>query len=224
MAALNDESKSLEFRAVSFIESNCAYCHRPGISGVAQAMFDARLETPISFSKLIDGKPHNNFGDPRRKFIYPGNPDLSVVYNRISKPGLHKMPPLGSSLTYPVAIDVMERWISSIEGKNFTGNATADNDGDGHSNYTEFLLNTDANNSLDQFKPIVRADLNKSELDFILPANRDLIIYHTTDLGKEEWKIVEDLKFIRYSNTKQIIRLSEPITKRRFYRIEVREP
>ena len=224
LAALNDESKSLEFRAVSFIESNCAYCHRPGISGVAQAMFDARLETPISFSKLIDGKPHNNFGDPRRKFIYPGNPDLSVVYNRISKPGLHKMPPLGSSLTYPAAIDVMERWISSIEGKNFTGNATADNDGDGHSNYTEFLLNTDANNSLDQFKPIVRADLNKSELDFILPANRDLIIYHTTDLVKEKWKIVEDLKFIRYSNTKQIIRLSEPITKRRFYRIEVREP
>jgi len=224
LAALNDESKSLEFRAVSFIESNCAYCHRPGISGVARAMFDARLETPISFSKLIDGSPHNNFGDARRKFIHPGEPDLSVVYNRISKPGLHKMPPLGSSLTYPAAVDVMERWISSMNGKNFTGSATADNDGDGQNNYTEFLLDTNANNSFDQFKPMVRANLNESELDFILPANRDLIIYQTTDLGKEKWKIVEGLKFIRYSNTKQIIRLSEPISKRCFYRIEVREP
>jgi hypothetical protein len=134
------------------------------------------------------------------------------------------MPPLGSSLTYPAAVDVMERWISSMNGKNFTGSATADNDGDGQNNYTEFLLDTNANNSLDQFKPRVRANLNKSELDFILPANRDLIIYQTTDLGKEKWKIVEGLKFIRYSNTKQIIRLSESITKRRFYRIEVREP
>ena len=224
LAALSDESKSLEFRAVSFIESNCAYCHRPGISGVAQAMFDARLETPISFSKLINGKPHNNFGDANRKFIRPGEPDLSVLYNRISKPGLHKMPPLGSSLTYPAAVDVMERWIRSMNGKTFTGNATADNDGDGQNNYTEFLLDTNANNSLDQFKPMVRANLNESELDFILPANRDLIIYRTTDLGKKKWKIVEGLKFIRYSNTKQIIRLSEPITERRFYRIEVREP
>lgn len=224
LAALTDESKSLEFRAVSFIESNCAYCHRPGLSGVARAMFDARLETPISFSKLIGGNPHNNFGDIRRKFINPGEPDLSVVYNRISNPNLHKMPPLGSSLAYPAAVNVMERWIRSMKGNNFTGNPTSDNDGDGQNNYTEFLLDTNANNSSDLFKPIVRANLKRSELDFILPANRDLIIYRTADLGKGEWEAVEGLRFIRYSKTKQIIRLREPITQSRFYRIEVREP
>ena len=70
----------------------------------------------------------------------------------------------------------------------------------------------------------MRANLKRSELDFILPANRDLIIYRTADLGKGEWEAVEGLRFIRYSKTKQIIRLREPITQSRFYRIEVREP
>jgi len=224
LAALNDESKSLEFRAVSFIESNCAYCHRPGLSGVAQAKFDARLETPISFSKLINGKPHNNFGNVRKKFIHPGEPDLSVVYNRISKPGLHKMPPLGSSLIYPAAVNVMERWIREMNGKQFIGNANADNDGDGQNNYTEFLLDTNANNSTDLFIPSVRSNLNGSELDFILPANRDLIIYKTTDLGIGKWEMVKGLKYIPYSNTKQRVRIREPIAQQRFYRIQVREP
>ena len=160
LAPLDDGNKSLEFRAVSYIEANCANCHRPHLTGIAQALFDARTETPVSFSHLIGTKPHNDFGDGRRRFIHPGEPDLSVVYNRMATPGLHRMPPLASSLPDDAAVDLMAEWIRSVGGNHFAGNATADADGDGHTNYTEFLLGTDAGDAGDKTVPFVRISRN----------------------------------------------------------------
>jgi hypothetical protein len=130
LASLDDEAKSLEFRAVSYIEANCANCHRPHLSGIAQALFDARTVTPISFSRLIGSKPHNNHGDERQRFIHPGEPEESVVYHRMATTGLHRMPPLGTRIPHAEALDVMARWIRSLEGNHFTGTAAADTDGD----------------------------------------------------------------------------------------------
>ena len=224
LAAMDDETKSTEYRAKSYIEANCVYCHRPHLAGVAQALFDARLQTPLSFTKLIGGKPHNDFGDSRNQFVHPGEPDLSVLYHRIETPGLHRMPPLGTSLPDPVALEVMKRWIQSLDGDHFTGNPAADSDADGQNDYIEFLLGTDAGNATEKFTPLVRANSRRSELEFVLPANRDVTIEATNDLGSGNWKTVEDLRFDRYSPTRQIIRLREPLGQRRFYRIQVREP
>ena len=224
LAAMDDETKSTEYRAKSYIEANCVYCHRPHLAGVAQALFDARLQTPLSFTKLIGGKPHNDFGDSRNQFVHPGEPDLSVLYHRIETPGLHRMPPLGTSLPDPVALEVMKRWIQSLDGDHFTGNPAADSDADGQNDYTEFLLGTDAGNAAEKFTPLVRANRERSELEFVLPANRDVTIEATEDLGSSIWETVEGLHFDRYSPTRQVIRFREPLSHRRFYRIQVREP
>ena len=224
LAPLDDETKSLEFRAVSYIEANCANCHRPHLTGIAQALFDARTETPISFSHLIGGKPHNDFGDGRRRFIHPGEPDLSVVYNRMATPGLHRMPPLAASLPDDAAVDLMAEWIRSVGGNHFAGNAAADADGDGHTNYTEFLLGTDAGDAGDKTVPFVRISEMRSEIEFVLPANRDVTVFATDSLGSGAWHPVEGVQFDRYSNNRQIIRVREALGQQRFYRVEIREP
>ena len=105
-----------------------------------------------------------------------------------------------------------------------SGNATADSDSDGQNDYTEFLLGTDAGSASENFKPLVRVSKVRSELDFVLPANRDVTIETTENLGHGNWKTVEGLRFDRYSPKRQIIRLREPPTQRRFYRIIAREP
>ncbi|MBT3913815.1 MAG: hypothetical protein HOF22_11575 [Verrucomicrobia bacterium] len=224
LAPLDDETKSLEFRAVSYIEANCANCHRPHLTGIAQTLFDARTETPISFSHLIGGKPHNDFGDGRRRFIHPGEPDLSVVYNRMATPGLHRMPPLASSLPDDAAVDLMAEWIRSVGGNHFAGNAAADADGDGHTNYTEFLLGTDAGDAGDKTVPFVRISETRSEIEFVLPANRDVTVFASDSLGSGTWHPVEGVQFDRYSNNRQIIRVREALGQQRFYRVEIREP
>ena len=86
------------------------------------------------------------------------------------------------------------------------------------------LLGTDAGNAADKFTPLVRANSRRSELEFVLPANRDVTIEATDDLGSSIWETVEGLHFDRYSPTLQVIRFREPLSHRRFYRIQVREP
>jgi hypothetical protein len=224
LAPLDNENKSLEFRAVSYIEANCANCHRPHLTGIAQALFDARTETPISLSHLIGARPHNNHGDEHHLFIHPGEPEESVVYHRMETTGLHRMPPLGTSIPHAAALDVMARWISSLEENHFSGNAAADADSDGHTNYTEFLLDTDADDAGDKSVPFVRISETRSEIEFVLPANRDVTVFATDSLGSGAWQSIEGVQFDRYSNNRQIIRVREALGQRRFYRVEIREP
>jgi hypothetical protein len=48
-ASLSDSSASREVRVRSYLDANCAHCHRPG--GVP-ALFDARFSTPLSAQNL----------------------------------------------------------------------------------------------------------------------------------------------------------------------------
>jgi len=116
------------------------------------------------------------------------------------------------------------RWIRSLEGNYFTGNAAADTDGDGHTNYTEFLLGTDAGDGDDKSVPFVRVSKTRSEIEFVLPVNRDVTLFAADSLGSGAWQPVEGVQFDRYSNNRQIIRVREALGQQRFYRVEIREP
>src|SRR4029077_14935830 len=52
LAALSDTGASLEFKAPSYLDANCAGCHRPG--NPIQASFDARFDTPLDRQELLD--------------------------------------------------------------------------------------------------------------------------------------------------------------------------
>ena len=157
LAALNDETASVESRVRSYLAANCAQCHQPGGNGLGQ--FDARLFTPLSAAKLIHGSLRNDGGSISNEVIAPTSLSRSMLLTRISslEPG-RRMPPLGSSVPDTNAIVLVSRWITNDLATYQTfaewqlaqfgsTNATvaqpgADPDGDGANNQAEYLTGT----------------------------------------------------------------------------------
>ena len=117
LAALDDESATLEHRARSYLDANCANCHRPG--GV-RGQFDARIGTPLAKSGLIGGKLVNaDLGIDGAKVLLPGDRTKSMLYLRMMRreQDAYNMPPLGSHLVDEQASEVVGRWIVSLGGE-----------------------------------------------------------------------------------------------------------
>ncbi len=74
-----DVSAPLETRIRSYIDANCAQCHRP--NGV-RANFDARFTTPIENQHIIRGKIEDEFTGQPESVIQPGDAAHSVMYLR----------------------------------------------------------------------------------------------------------------------------------------------
>lgn len=107
-----DTTASLEVRARSFIDANCAHCHRP--SGV-QALFDARFDTPLANQGLVGGTVGNLLGIAGAKVVFAGDPASSILYLRDnSTDPTIMMPPLAKHRTNDVAMTVVREWIESL--------------------------------------------------------------------------------------------------------------
>ncbi len=88
---IQDANASDEEKVMSYLDANCAHCHRPnGVNGI----FDARLATPLFYKSLIQsfGASHNTpFG---AKMIVPGHADESQIWLRDNSIENDKMPPI----------------------------------------------------------------------------------------------------------------------------------
>src|SRR5437660_1037977 len=71
----------LELRVRSYVDANCAQCHRPG--GGARAYFDARFDTPLSLQGIINGPVGNSLGVAGAHVVTPQSPDQSAMYLRL---------------------------------------------------------------------------------------------------------------------------------------------
>ncbi|MCA9322655.1 MAG: hypothetical protein KDB53_18075, partial [Planctomycetes bacterium] len=69
-----DAQAPLDARARSYLDTNCASCHRPG--GQGSGTLDLRLETPIHLSGLI--RLNDKF-EPTRGSLVPGHPRRSKL-------------------------------------------------------------------------------------------------------------------------------------------------
>ncbi len=101
----------LQLRVRSYLDANCAQCHRPGGAG---AFFDARFETPLSKQNLINGPVANQMGIVGAKVIVPGDTNKSILYRRDTIVGRGQMPPLGKNVVDTDAATVIGKWISSL--------------------------------------------------------------------------------------------------------------
>ena len=107
---IKDESAPLEDRVRSYLDANCASCHRP--DGGPRTSFDLRLQTPLLESGLIKGEVLEDFGIEGAKLIVPGYPEKSVLYKRISELGTGTaMPPLAKNKLDEEAIALIREWI-----------------------------------------------------------------------------------------------------------------
>jgi uncharacterized repeat protein (TIGR03806 family) len=106
-----DDSASLEERVRSYLDSNCAQCHRPG--GV-RAFFDARFTTPLPAQGLIRGELEVPYFDPGDRVVVPGDLARSILKVRHGTAGTLKMPPIAKSLVDEQAAQVIGDWIQSL--------------------------------------------------------------------------------------------------------------
>ena len=109
-------NSSLEDRAKSYLSVNCGHCHRP--QGRGRTEFDLRFENDNFAADLGSSKVLNTMGlDPDSiRTIWPGHPDKSAIYLRMSSddPAL-RMPLLGSADPDVEGIALIRAWIRSLE-------------------------------------------------------------------------------------------------------------
>jgi uncharacterized repeat protein (TIGR03806 family) len=113
LAALSDKSASLEQRVRSYLDANCAQCHRPGGS---PGQFDARFEVPLARQKLLGGElVAADLGVSGARVVKPGDPEKSMLYLRMKRRrDVFNMPPLASNAVDEEALAVVGAWIRGL--------------------------------------------------------------------------------------------------------------
>ncbi|BCX49500.1 hypothetical protein HAHE_34080 [Haloferula helveola] len=115
---LGDPTAPLEHRVRSYLDTNCAHCHRPG--GLVEG-FDARLGTPLAEQNLINAEIEGFYWlGPDGRYVVPGDPSLSAIHVRSAAVGNGEaMPPLAKNLTDDAAVAALESFILGLESAEF---------------------------------------------------------------------------------------------------------
>ncbi|MDB6018213.1 MAG: hypothetical protein JWR19_2702 [Pedosphaera sp.] len=111
LVSVTNASAPLEARVRSYLDANCAQCHRP--NGVS-AYFDARYDTTLGSQGIVNGALVNTMGIAGAKVVLPGDVSRSMMYQRMNSTGADKMPPLARNLVDAQAVSVLSDWINSL--------------------------------------------------------------------------------------------------------------
>ncbi|MDP5060314.1 MAG: PQQ-dependent sugar dehydrogenase [Maribacter sp.] len=111
-ANINDANSSTEMKVRSYIDANCAYCHRPdGVEGA----FDGRSLTALYDQYLIDTEVVSHASLPGYKIIAPNDYENSMLYMRDASMGDDRMPPVGRNLNDEEYLEQLIGWIEGID-------------------------------------------------------------------------------------------------------------
>ena len=114
LAGPQDANASVETRARSWLDVNCAYCHRPG--GTA-ANFDARFDTPVRQQALVNGPVLIDEGIDNARVVAPNDIWRSILFLRINTQEPFKMPPLAHGVIDQEGVALMKTWVESMPGR-----------------------------------------------------------------------------------------------------------
>ena len=113
LAGLNDEQRPVEDRVRSYWDSNCGMCH--GVLDGIKADWDARYATPLSEQGVVWAPLAGN-PSAEEFLVLPGDPEGSVLFERDrTRDPERRMPPVGRDLTDEEYIELLERWILSLD-------------------------------------------------------------------------------------------------------------
>ncbi|MES2924808.1 MAG: LamG-like jellyroll fold domain-containing protein [Verrucomicrobiota bacterium] len=222
----------LEQRARSYFAVNCAYCHQAG--GSVSGFWDGRAHLTLEQTGLINGTAVNNGGSASNKYIVPAHPEQSIVLSRIAgSNGFGRMPPLATSELDPAGIQLITEWINAnrplydqwrggyFAANDSNGDKTADPDGDGVSNYDEYLRGSSPISGSGAWQ----ASIANGSLEFLRKSNRYYSIQTSDALGQwQPWPIPELEN--TYKTTDELIAIPLPADPngRQFFRFSVAEP
>jgi uncharacterized repeat protein (TIGR03806 family) len=115
LSALTNSSVSLEERSRSYLDANCAQCHRPGGTGPT---FDARYDTPLASQNIINAiLAKGDLGYDNARVVVPKDIWRSILYQHsASLDSSVKMPPLARNLVDTNGMAVLVAWINNLAG------------------------------------------------------------------------------------------------------------
>jgi hypothetical protein len=236
LSPLDDATSSRTYRVRSYLFANCGQCHQPTANIYAD--WDSRLTTPLTQASIIWGALRNSTG-PEDKVITPGSTNTSAIVKRMCALGKERMPPLGSSVIDNEAVQLISNWIEDdlLQFQTFDAWAVgkfpdgaperdADADGDGISNYVEYLMGTDPKQV--DVPPLAEASIENGEvkLTFKHPANRGVYFEWADDLPAADWRPVDapENKLLFPAETATRTITDALGGQRKYYRMRVVEP
>ena len=113
LARPDDAARSLEDRARSYLDANCANCHRP--EGTV-AGFDARYDTPSAEQKIVGGQVLIDQRIDGARVVAPHDAWRSILLLRTDTAEGYKMPPLARNTVDEAGVKLLRDWIESLPG------------------------------------------------------------------------------------------------------------
>lgn len=112
-----DADFTLEQRARAYLDINCAHCHREeGSAANTELFLRWEEEDPSRWGLRKAAQKIGSESGGATYLIFPGNPEQSVLWYRMQNtdPGT-RMPKLGNTLVHKEGLELIYRWISSME-------------------------------------------------------------------------------------------------------------
>ena len=108
-----DTDSLLHTRARTYLQLNCAHCHRRGGGGTS--VFEARIELDLASTKMLNHLPtQGDLGIKDAMIVQGSDPYRSTLYNRMARLGPGRMPRLGSTVVDEAGLALMRAWIQTL--------------------------------------------------------------------------------------------------------------
>jgi uncharacterized repeat protein (TIGR03806 family) len=109
-----DPSQKLDARARSYLHANCSVCHVEAGGG------NAKMELGFTMApermNIFEARPqHDTFGIDNAMLVSPGDPERSIIYQRLARRGRGQMPPLVTTKVDEQALELFRDWIRAME-------------------------------------------------------------------------------------------------------------
>lgn len=107
------DGTTLDPAARSYLDVNCANCHRPG--GPTGSTLDLRTTQALAALNAVDVPPESgDLGLANARIIAPGSSASSVLIERMKRLDGTRMPPVAGNRVDPNGVDLLERWVNSL--------------------------------------------------------------------------------------------------------------